>query len=258
MIGHRVLGLSLLCAFLFCALAAPSAMAESKTTTAYTCAPVESKAQFSDEHCLKGTGEGKGFVHQELVPFSLTEITGTNEKTASETKSSTNTALKGITEGSEVEIICTGASTTGRLQNAVTEKGEMLIEGEEIVITFTSCTVAKPAKGNCKVKGGKIETLPNRSTTLGKGMAMEFFPGETPWLGEVVLEGCTNEKLNKHYKIEGTLIAPITGATWSTTEAQTTAEKTFKVGGFNAGLETSITLRMKEGNPVVPTTIVDP
>jgi hypothetical protein len=55
MYGRRaVVGLSLLCALVFCAFAAPSAQAL-KGTTITTCKQVGSGATFQDEHCTKQT-----------------------------------------------------------------------------------------------------------------------------------------------------------------------------------------------------------
>src|SRR4029453_13229581 len=78
---NAIVGLSLLCALVFCALAAPGAMAVNGTT-AYECKPVkEGKTGFTDEHCTKAAEAGKASFEHVLIPEGSTSVSITNNET---------------------------------------------------------------------------------------------------------------------------------------------------------------------------------
>ena len=80
MTGRRsVIGLSLLFALLFGALAAQSASA-TPGTTAFTCSTAAAAKSFSDAHCDNETAEGS-YGHIEVEPEKEVEIEITNAKT---------------------------------------------------------------------------------------------------------------------------------------------------------------------------------
>jgi hypothetical protein len=80
-------GLLLLCALVLSAFAASSASAAG--TTVFTCEPVPTGAEFKDEHCTTAQVGGAGFKHTAIAAGVATEVTGTNEKTASSTTAAT-------------------------------------------------------------------------------------------------------------------------------------------------------------------------
>ena len=97
MIRRRaVVGLSMLCALLVCALAAQSASgATAVNTTAFTCVKAESGAGFSDEHCDNEVSKEAKFKH-EVVPLNETKsINATNEEVTNSTKDHETAVLKG-------------------------------------------------------------------------------------------------------------------------------------------------------------------
>jgi hypothetical protein len=63
-----IVGLSLLCALVFCAFGAATASAAGGST-AFTCVKGAASADFEDEHCDKGK-VGGGFGHVEIAPGS--------------------------------------------------------------------------------------------------------------------------------------------------------------------------------------------
>ena len=94
MIGRRaVVGLALLCALAFSAIAASSALAVEETT-AYTC--VETPGDFSDAHCKSGP-PGK-FSHVEITPETTTEIEFSNKELGASTKEELSSTLE-VTTG---------------------------------------------------------------------------------------------------------------------------------------------------------------
>lgn len=86
MTGQKAaVGLSLLCALALSATTAPNAMAF-RTTTAYTCKPVEKPTEstkgFEDEHCTKAaTGTSVTFAHEVIPAEKLTQLKVTNNET---------------------------------------------------------------------------------------------------------------------------------------------------------------------------------
>jgi hypothetical protein len=158
MLGHRaIVGLSLLCALFFCALATQSASAafkKSEKTTAFTCVKTKpNSGDFNDEHCDEFVGANKGeYTHVEIAKNTTTEITATNSTTGAGTFSPT---LKGKLGGVELEIVCKTGHAEGFIHNV-----EPSANIHEVTGTATTkfggaagskdCTVVKPA--NCTVK----------------------------------------------------------------------------------------------------------
>jgi hypothetical protein len=256
MTGRKALvGLSLLCALVFSAFAASSASAEG--TTAFTCEPVASEAQFSDAHCTTPQAGGKGFRHTPITQDAVTEVTGTNEKTAGSTTAATAAVLHGVLSTIPVTITCNVVHTTGTLTNkagppmfatgpAATEYSECttIIEG-----TKTNCKVKEPIVANSTittvVEGGEMYV---KATGSGAG---ELFVSLT--FGNNGLEVCPKgiTSLNP-YKVTGAAIGTPKGATLEFKEKE--AHSTLKLGGNPAEITQIETLQMVEGNAITVTT----
>jgi hypothetical protein len=253
MIGRRAMaGLSLLCALLVCAFAAPSASAG---TTAFTCVEKAKEGDFTDAHCGKQVKAGEGsFAHAAIEANKETEISLSNEKTASETKEAQPFNFSGTLSGITVGFSCSTVSGSGTLTNEESKEKVMQTTGNAI-IQATKCTVSKPAK--CTV--GEPFTWDTHFKTYEKGaeMGIEFTPknGEQFGFWEMLGSECTLKgmKIAIEGSFKGTLGGTTEGkgATIGLTEAST-ANLTW--GGKPYVLTGSMTPSMKAGNPITFTT----
>jgi len=244
MFGRKsVIGIAVLCALALSALTAANAAAEQR---AFTCAPTGTG--FSDAHCTSPSGAGK-FSHVAIETGVETEISGTNEKTASETTAAAVSKLKGALSGVETEIQCTVIDVHGILTNTPTS-----LHFLPILITYTTCSVTKPAGKGCKVSGGEVKTKELTATTVGQAENnVKVTPLEGTEFASIKIEGCSNEALNNTFPVTGSVTVTANGATASTTHTGVTAQNTLKFGGVKAGLEGAATISRKEGNPITLT-----
>jgi hypothetical protein len=144
MIGRRTaVGLSLLCALMFSAIAVQSATAQVGTksinTTAFTCVPGGGNLDFSDAHCDNKVEDGKGkFGHEPITKNVTTEVEVSQEGTSK---------LNGTLAGVNTEVTCNKVkSVAGKsfLHNVETESNHTVTG--TVQVNFTECTVVKPAK----------------------------------------------------------------------------------------------------------------
>lgn len=266
MARRSAVGLSLICALLFCALAAGGASAaEGKNTTAFTCVEGGGEKDFSDAHCDKKVAGGTGkFGHVAIKTGEATKIVVTNAGTKNETQEAAPIIQKGTILGIKSEIECKTLSGEGTLTNEEPSAGVHRVKGS-ITAKFTTCTVKKPALG-CKVKE-PIEVSSNVEGVEGLGagkneMGLEFKPtGEH--FATLKIEGCL---VAGTFNVDGTAIATgtpaptekFTGATSIFTNAMT--KETLKLAGNVAEIESSSTVRMapvegKQQNPISLTTV---
>lgn len=266
MIGRRAtVGLSLLCALMFCAFAAQSASAAKSTkTTAVTCVEKGGNEDFEDAHCDKKVADFKGkFGHEAIPNKTTTEITVDNTTTGGATDPA---VLKGKAFGASSEITCTTVHGEGTIHNEETS-GKHTVTGT-ITVKYTGCSVQKPAK--CEV----AEPIEFKSDFEGveevgsekNEMGVEFKPHE----GGKVFVGITFKNKGaescafngKTINVEGSAIARGTpasseehsGATSRFLHNTITTDKTLIFGGEAAGFESINTVRMKNGNPISLTT----
>jgi hypothetical protein len=252
-----VIGIAVLFALVVSAFAAASASAVENPFRAYTCEPVSSGRQFSDEHCkTEASGAGTGWKHT-LITAEKTPIIGNTLATTDEgtghTNAHTASKLHGTIAGVETEVQCTLTNGTGELTNAaasVTGNG---------VIEYVECTVTKPEGRNCVVTGGVITTKKLRATTVGQeANKVKFSAFEGTQLAGIPIAGCLeNIPPAGNYPVTGSLVATATGATLTTTGAGATAQGTLRLGGQVAGLEGAFTIRMKleAGKEINPITL---
>jgi hypothetical protein len=274
MIGRRcTAGLSLFSALLvLCVLAASSAHAVVRSTTAFTCKGGAAASGFKDAHCTESTGvqaEVK-FVHEPIPAGKETFVHITNEKTFNKTTERTPAILKTNVLGIETEITCAKITGHGKVTNKLEPASEVhWVHGTEITLHYTSCIVLKPVKSNCKVKGEEILIEPHvTATTKEEGDNINFKPEIGKIFGTVTIEGCEGlfAILNGEHEIAGSFKGQPNGATINFNHKTITAEKTLTVSGQTAGLEGSVTVSQAEetqesagtGNPISVTTIETP
>jgi hypothetical protein len=245
MIGRRAaIGITMLCALISAASVAPGASAAG--TTAVTCAKSKGGG-FSDAHCTKEAKAGEGtFGHVAIEPKKETQITVTNQNTSEETKGSQTFLLTGELAGAKFEIPCSGVGGTGTLTNEEVE-GSMRASGN-LTIETSGCKVLKPT--GCAIQGGTINYNAHFNT---QGMELEFTPKSGGQFGTWTLINNGAEKcpVTGVIGISGSFLAIPSGATLGLTTEST---KNLKWGTNPYAVTASLTLRMKEGNPIAFTT----
>jgi hypothetical protein len=148
------------------------------------------------------------------------------------------------------------------------------VEGKKINLSYSGCTVLKPAKCTVKepivVAEGTTTTVVNikgkeeeEKGTAGTEMGVEVKPNGAIFTS-VVFQGaeCAVTNGGKAFPVEGTAIgtgsrgsATSVGASGGTlifTKAMT--EKTLKFG-TSASFDSTVTLKMEGGNPITYTTV---
>jgi hypothetical protein len=263
--GRAVVGLSLLCAFFACALAAQGASAaEAKETTAWTCMNVgKEKGSFTDAHCSKEVkvGEKKGeYEHEE---FKGQTETGWNNE--SEKGTTVAASFKFTFEGKETLVKCNTLTAIGLLENLSIKETEFFFGGT-VSGSFRECTVEKPEK--CTAKEFLVKGEVSGQEQLGAGkneMGIQFGSAGKTFV-EIAFEGAECGLKGKTAKIVGTAIATPGGglpsnakyndATYVFTKSMT--EQTLKVGTEKVQFEATTTTfnetKGTRGNPLIFTT----
>jgi hypothetical protein len=270
MTGRRaIIGLSLLSALVFCAFAAPNAMAV-KGTTAFTCTQAAQKKDFQDEHCKENNGGTLTWGHTEITPGTTTPITVTNNVTGieSEEKNNSKLILKGVIFGSNTELIAKKFMSTPEkthLENKTNVSGQMeaagINEGE-----FTEIQVVKPGKctvKNVKLNPGQGATKVKQNAAKEEEMWVEFAPNAGTAFAAFVLEGAECALKEKTIEVTGTSNANVT-TSQTKLDGPTlvfdgpTQAKTLKVGASSVEFAGTFTTRMapnpNQENPITLTT----
>jgi hypothetical protein len=255
MTGRRtIVGLSLLCALFVCAISASSASAG---TTAFTCVPVPSGAQFTDEHCLtKGTG--KGFIHEEITVGTTTEITSTNDKTGTPEPAVLHSILGGI----EFTIDSEEVHATGSCKNELAADGvTMQNHCKKVFVTYKKLKVT-PESLKCEVITGQIKTEEltsvTRQTVTGKGPGVNFTPqAPATVFAKFTLGPKATCKLGEPtIEVKGNAVGKISGATLTFDEGSTKGTESGEglfIGKSAASYTGVQTVRMLGGNPITIT-----
>jgi hypothetical protein len=272
MIGRRaIIGLSLLCALLFSAIAASGAMAEEEAgngTTAFTCVPApEGGAGFSREHCAKAdvVASGAKFKHAAIAPGKKTGFDATSAGTAEETKKSTNAVLTATIGGLKATFTAPEVTVTGELENFQATAGvsPMKIKQSKVILHFTKVVLsgALATIEGCKVVEETVVTESLESESVegpAEPMEASYKPETGTAYAFIHLTGCKTAKLNEvPVEVSGTSSAIGDGATVETTAATTAG---LKAAGQTASFTSKVTPRMfdsvtKElGNPISATT----
>jgi hypothetical protein len=149
MIGRRAtIGLSLLCALLFSAIAVQSAAAVVGTnTTAFACVKQDKAVfKFADAHCDVESVNGDTGQYEHSTISGATEIEVTNVTTG-EAKSTQ--VLEGKPFKVSTKIECTTLTGKGTVSNSEPSAKVHKVTGSG-TLNYSGCTVVKPAK--CTVK----------------------------------------------------------------------------------------------------------
>lgn len=265
-----IIGVCLLCAFAFSAVAAQSAFAI-EGTTAFTCASTPGTGTFPTDHCKPvESGTGTAFSHVAIAQDTTTEITGTNAKTNATTTEAEKTILKSQLSGVETEIEATGVHGEGWMENKLDASGEHYVHGEG-VITYTGAKLLKPQPAKCKLEKTEYSTKQLTATTTGAGMGLTFTPvtPETFIEFTIVKVGAEACPVAGTYKVTGSVTGEPEGATTVFKHGKvgppaegTTGQNTLKLGGNRAGVEGKLTIsgRVKGSGaaytPLSATTVV--
>jgi hypothetical protein len=244
-----IIGLCSLCAMLFSAFAAQSAMAVSQT--AVKCAAVGSGATFSDEHCIFA-GSGSGFKHEAFtgkINAALTNFTTVGREPV---------FLESVVGGLNTILEAKKVEGTGTVENA--EAGlfsEMYAEGlaetltfSEVLVTNRSCFIFGITPGTGAKTLSTINTQPIRGTTKGQATGKIKFEPQTAGgkFAEFELTGAfCPEALKGLYPVFGTFISQKTeGATTPIAHNPITEAKSLRlknaVTGPVAGLAGRVTI----------------
>jgi hypothetical protein len=258
MTGRKtVIGLCVLCALAISAVAAQGASAAG--TTAVTC--VSGQGTLSGAHCLpSSTGS---FGHVAIANGTTTELSGTNNNTASETTAARPSILKETIAGTELELNATTVSGTGTMTNSI--EGEEMFASGSGTITYSGVTVSKPAGKGCKVYTDVIATKTKgaegvidanvKATTKGQGDFLKFEPAEGTAFATFFVECTTKvEALEGTWEITGSVKCPTSGATVLCSHTETTTQNTLKGKGNKAGLDGALTIKATNGNGFATTT----
>jgi cell division septation protein DedD len=241
----RIAGVAVLCVLAAVALSAVGMATASAAQRADVCVDVE-LGLFKDAHCTTGVARGTYEKQNKITNGVATPITGTNEKTASETSAAAPSKLNGTLAGVETEVACSSVSGTGSLTNSATS-----VSGTG-TITYSGCAVTKPSGQGCAVTGGTIttETLAATTESLSTN-EVKFKPNSGTKFASVPISGCSTTSLNNTFPVTGSLIATATGATLTTTKVGIEGQNTLKFGGNKAGLDGALTISDSEGGIVL-------
>jgi hypothetical protein len=253
-----IFGLCAVCAMLFSAFAAQSAMAVSQT--AVTCKK-GSGAGFSDEHCKIAVGSGASFVHEAFVGETGGTLTNATTGGAKEPF-----YLRATIGGLEVIIEAKTVAASGTVMNG--ESGsEMFAEGKASTIKFSEVSVVNRS---CEFVGrnpdesettGSVETQPIKGSTKGQAKGVVLFEpqaGSTTKFAEFTLLGakCPLALLGT-YPVYGTVLSNAAeGATLPIKHGTVTSEAAPKLRLKNAeegpiaGVEGKLTFSAGAPNPI--------
>jgi hypothetical protein len=255
--------LSLLCTLLFCAFAAPNAVAL-KGTTAFECKAVAVGAEFEDEHCgIKAAGGGKGWKH-EVINAGQTLLTASNNETGAKVL---RPGISGTIEKQAFLIEASAFKTCANkafLENKENGVKQMEAAGETCG-EFTGVEVFEPAK--CTIKGGTIKlnektkgkTVVKENAEKKQEMFIEFTPPVGKPFASFTFEGETCGLKGVTAEVTGSAKANVTTSETLLNGPTLifTNQKTLKVGGNEAVFNGTFTVRMQPGAeepPVVLTT----
>jgi hypothetical protein len=91
---------------------------------------------------------------------------------------------------------------------------------------------------------GMVTTNTLAATTAGAGMGLKFSPKEGTTFATFFVEGCKEafKALEGEFKVTGSLIGAVDGATTTTTEVGVTEQNTLKLRNQKAGLSGTLTI----------------
>ncbi|HUB98979.1 MAG TPA: hypothetical protein VMS11_04055 [Solirubrobacterales bacterium] len=240
-------GLCMLAVFVAGAVTAQSASAVPNGTTFFTCKKTGS-GEFTAPHCANGDKGAGDYSHVTVPAETVTWIAAGNLSTAGTHLSWT---LQSTVGGAAFELQLKEVTFSGNIANyKEPTTGEHTAFGTAL-IRFEWVSVTKPAKETCKVfkdelpavgPEGEFLTRNVRFTTYKQGDGLIIEPEAGTVLASFHLKNCTNPALNKTYDLTGTFkTLSLSGSTANFSLLDTTAQKTLKLNGAEAGLEGLLT-----------------
>jgi hypothetical protein len=203
MIGRRAtVGLSLLCALLFSALAVQNAAATAGTnTTVFTCEKVDI-GNYTDPHCDKKQLVANGYEHKVITGQTPLEVTNGTTGGATSTQ-----VLEGSPFKVATKIECTTLGGSGTVENSEPSAKVHKITGKG-TLKYTNCTVVKPTP--CTLKEvvatiGSVETTEGLTGPKGEANAMGLdfnSPAGKPF-ATIELEGASCPLKGSPFPVEG-------------------------------------------------------
>jgi hypothetical protein len=264
MIGRRAtVGLSLLCALLFSAIAVQSAAATAGTNiTAFACEKVAAGAtgEFNDAHCDSKIVTKDGYNHKLIT--GKTEFEVTNETTGG---AKSTAVFEGTPFKVQTKIECTTLTGEGTIENSEPSAGVHKLTGNG-VLRYTECTVVKPTPctlNEVVVSIGSVETQEGLTDPLNNsnGMGIELKPG-AGLFASIILQNVSCPLFNKTFPVEGSVIVtngpgtaepqnrPWSGATAVVTPAMSNLTAATRPATYSG----IATVKMKGGNSAAITT----
>ena len=246
--GRRaVIGLCMLCALVFSAVAAQSAAAAASGTTAYTCVEGStSTAKFNSATCNETAAGGK-FGHTAIAEKTTTELSGigVGSTTLKGTHAGVKIALETSTIATAPKEFC--GEHTAWMENNIS--GEEMFVTDELCLTYSNVEVVEPVGKKCEVLGiapsvlKMITTKLLKATTQGQGMFQQFEPASSTVLAEFELINCTVKSLNGVYKVEGSASGVPKGTMTQFSETETTTQGGLTLGSLPAGIGGELELK---------------
>ena len=236
--GRRaIVGLCLLCAMAFSAIAAQSAVA-AKGTTLFTCTEAAETKTFGSGDCNTA---GAKFGHVEVPQGVTTHVA---------LKNTSVVKLKTTIGGTAVTLETNTMTGTGSVKNVLSGK-EHWIQGSEIKLKGSGVTVSPISCGVSGVPGGAgvIETKALKGTTQTELMAIKLEAESGTTLAEWEWTGATCP-FTGIAKLVGSISCVPSGAELVCSHEEMTASKTLRNGsaaGPVTGMEGRVTITGGEG-----------
>jgi hypothetical protein len=150
--------------------------------------------------------------------------------------------LKGKIAGVNVEIACTEEHSLGWIENSASTGMGL----GSAPLHYLSCSMLKPAGGNCKVQNSLVGLTTRHLTVVpGEEVQDEFTPETGSNLGEIVVESCSNSALNGTYPLTGSATAEIKNETSSLEFTEKSGSK-LKLAANTATLVSTVDMETKE------------
>jgi hypothetical protein len=152
--------------------------------------------------------------------------------------------------GDHLKLQCTTVAQAAGTNTLESTEGKVKGTG---AITYSECTVVKPAGKSCLVGNEKMVTTEKLKAGSLSATELKFAPNSGTTFANIKIESCTVAALNNTFPVAGSLIGTVSGATTTTTHAGVTAQATLFFGGNPAGLNGALTIKGPSGAGVTLT-----
>ncbi|MGB8500012.1 MAG: hypothetical protein WCD85_18685 [Pantoea agglomerans] len=226
-------------------------------TTAFTCTKGGGAEDFADAHCDESVGGGSGeYGHVSIKTGEPKEIELTNAATKGETGEATPTTINASVAGAEATITAGAVSGAGTIENYEPKADVHAVRGEA-TLSYSELEVEAPS--GCSIAGPLEATTTFEAVEEGEAMGIEFAPKSGSTFFDLTFEGEECELADITAHVTGTVTA--TGGAGGTakgsgaTAVLEAAHESLGVGKGEASIASTMTMRLKEGNPLALTTV---